>query len=334
MEALELAEFDRRSAHFDALVAQTPDIDHFCTSTDWILPAARALMPPRSPWLFRGDHSWIALMRAQHPEGWYYLEPLESMWGLACPVVGADPARTATELSGLLTGHERSWSLCVLSGLPEKSPLLTEILRRLAPRYRIHQGPTTQRCVASLDGGLDGFLGRRSRNFRKALRRARRAADDAGIEFVSCQATTDDEAAALYHRAVAVELRSWKGRAGVGIESGHMHLFYRAMVPRLARRGGLELLFARDPRRGDDGDVGFVLGGVFESVYGTTYRGLQFSFDTEYAAMAMGNLCQYHQIVKLCRAGVEHYDLGTDMEYKQRWAERQHDTVGLIVLAR
>ena len=338
MQALELAEFDEQSAHFDALVARTPDIDHFCTSTDWIIPAATALMPTRSPWLFRGESCQVAMMRARHPDGWNYIEPLESMWGLACPVVGSDVAGAASEFCELLARRKRHWNVCVLSGVPEQSPLLDALLQHLSPRYRLLQGPTTRRCVASLDGGVDGFLGRRSRNFRKALRRARRSAEDAGIEFVSCRAESDEQAAALYQRAVAVELRSWKGQAGVGIESGHMHRFYRAMVPRLARRDALELMFARDPRRadrpGESGDIGFVLGGLFESPHGTTYRGLQFSFDNEYGAMALGNLCQYHQIVELCRDGIGRYDLGTDMEYKQRWAELRHDTVGLIVMSR
>ena len=64
------------------------------------------------------------------------------------------------------------------------------------------------------------------------------------------------------------------------------------------------------------------------------YRGLQFSYDDEWSALSLGSLCQYHQIAGLCREGVARYDLGTDMEYKRRWAEEQFETTLLVVVAR
>ena len=329
MEALGLAEFDQQSDKFDTLVAATPDIDHFCSASDWIVPAARALMPPRTPFLFRRDDCQIALMRGYHPDGWPYLEPLEAMWGLACPVVGPRGTETARYLAETLAARASDWRVVVLTGLPQHSRMFGDIVRQLK-RYELMQGPSTTRCVASLQGGLDGFLSRRSRNFRKALRRALRDARDAGLEFSACHSGDIDQAKNLYERVVAVEFRSWKGRAGMGIESGGMYHFYREMVPRLARRGALKLIFARDLRRGGGADVGYVLGGIF----GDTYRGLQFSFDSEYRHLALGNLCQYQQIVELCDEGIQCYDLGTDMEYKRRWAETFLKTVGLIALRR
>src|SRR5688572_32387452 len=51
------------------------------------------------------------------------------------------------------------------------------------------------------------------------------------------------------------------------------------------------------------------------------YRGLQFSYDDAFAQLGLGGLLQYHQIVELCAEGVTRYDLGTEMDYKRRWAE-------------
>jgi CelD/BcsL family acetyltransferase involved in cellulose biosynthesis len=130
----------------------------------------------------------------------------------------------------------------------------------------------------------------------------------------------------VYERIVRVEARSWKGLGGVGIDSGSMHEFYRAMLPRLARHDRLRVIFARREGR----DVGYILGAVFLG----TYRGLQFSFDDEDRELALGNLCQYRQILALCDEGVTRYDLGTDMEYKRRWAEAQFETTLLVVVAR
>lgn len=330
MEALGLAEFDRQSEEFDALVAATPDIDHFCSSSDWIVPASTSLMPPRVPWLFKSEGAQVALMRCRHPQGWNYLEPLEAMWGLACPVVGPDAGQLARDLDQLLQRREADWDMVMLTGLPPESLFTAELARYLLRRYELLRGPATRRCVASLAGGLDGYLSRRSRGIRRSLRRALRTANSAGIEFIACDTTDPDQAKILYERVVAVEARSWKGRSGVGIESGRMYEFYRAMVPRLARRGGLKLMFARDLRRSADHDVAYVLGGIFAS----TYRGLQFSFDVDYQSYALGNLCQYHQIAELCEQQIAEYDLGTEMDYKRNWAEATRDSASLVVVKR
>jgi hypothetical protein len=323
MELLSLVDLDRLADEFDAAVADTPGIDGFCSSTLWTLPAARALMPPRQPWVFRDHSGWLALMRGQHHDGWHYIEPLEAMWGLACPIAGHDGTHLSAALVDLCRQHDADWDVLILSGLPMGSPLLYHLVAGLLPHYELLQGQVTTRFVAALHGGLDGFLGRRSRNFRRALRRALRTADDAGIRFEPVPQPDDRRAAlALYRRLQRIEATSWKGRACVGIDTGSMGAFYEHMVPRLAARGALRTLIARH----QDRDVAFVLGGVF----GTTYRGLQFSFHTEYAHLSLGNLCQYHQIVELCREGLERYDLGTGMDYKQRWAETTQDSLAII----
>ena len=70
MERVSLAELIEEHASFDAAVDATTGIDKFCSSTDWILPASKGLMPPRSPWLFRGTAGYIAMMRATHEADW------------------------------------------------------------------------------------------------------------------------------------------------------------------------------------------------------------------------------------------------------------------------
>ena len=71
------------------------------------------------------------------------------------------------------------------------------------------------------------------------------------------------------------------------------------------------------------------VGGVFAG----EYRGLQFSFDDAFRWLGLGNLLQLRQIEALCSEGVELYDLGTAMPYKERWAEQVVET-RLLVIAR
>ena len=67
---------------------------------------------------------------------------------------------------------------------------------------------------------------------------------------------------------------------------------------------------------------------------GDTYRGLQFSFDADHAHLSLGNLCQLRQVEALCAEGLQFYDLGAEVEYKQRWGERLMETVTLVAQPR
>jgi hypothetical protein len=307
---------------FDHEVARTPAIDRFCSSTAWILSASGALMPPRAAYTYRGRHGFLALMRGVHPAGFPYLEPLELAWGLAAPLVGGDAEALVGEVVPLLAAR-RDWQLAILSGLTVAGPQRRALDATLPARWEKRRGQPTVRHVASLDGGIDGFLGRRSRELRKSLRKSQRVANAAGLTFEAVRAN-EDEAHALYERIQTVEARSWKSRDGVGIHSGPMRAFYAQMLPRLCALGQQRTIFARIGER----DVGYILGAVI----GSEYRGLQFSYDHELAALGLGGLLQLEQVTELCEQGVLRYDLGTEMDYKRRWAEELMETDMLVVI--
>jgi len=307
---------------FDREVARTPAIDRFCSSTAWVLAAAGALMPPRAAFTFRGAHGYFAAMRGVHPAGFPYIEPVELAWGLASPLIGADAAALIGEVVPVLAGR-RDWQLAIFSGLTVAGPQRRALDATLPARWERRRGQPTIRHVASLDGGLDGFLGRRSREFRKSLRKAARGARAAGVTFEVVRAGEAD-ALRLYDRIQAVEASSWKSRDGVGIASGPMRAFYGAMLPRLCALGQQRTIFARLGGR----DVGYILGAVMAG----EYRGLQFSYDAEVAPLGIGGLLQLEQIGELCASGVARYDLGTEMDYKRRWAEDIMETEMLVLV--
>ncbi|MGN6111245.1 MAG: GNAT family N-acetyltransferase [Kofleriaceae bacterium] len=319
MEPIDLAAV---ADDFDREVAATPAIDRFCSTTAWILAAASALMPPRSPFSFRGRHGYLAAMRGVHPAGFPYIEPVELAWGLAAPLVGRDAQALVEEVTEVLASR-RDWQLAILSGLTASGPQRRALERALPQRWERRRGTPTVRHVASLEGGLDGFLGRRSRELRKSLRKGLRAAAAAGLTFEDVRAGQGD-AGALYARIQEVESHSWKAGEGVGISSGPMRAFYDHMLPRLCALGQQRTLFARL----GDRDVGYVLGAVFEG----EYRGLQFSYDDQLSSLGVGGLLQYHQVEALCAEGVTRYDLGTEMDYKRRWAEEEMETEMLVLV--
>jgi CelD/BcsL family acetyltransferase involved in cellulose biosynthesis len=325
MRGLTLDELEARADELDHDVIQTAGIDRFCSSSAWVLPAARALMPPRSSWILRGEAGWLVAMLGRHPSGIAYVEPLELAWGMACPLIGADPRPLAEEVSAEIAAR-RDWNVMLLAGMAPDGMLLPSMLRALPARIERRFGQSTLRMVASLDGGVDGFLRRRSKNFRKALRATLRDAAAAGITIESVRARDAESAAALYRRIVEIEVRSWKGEEGVGIHQGPMHRFYGDMLPRLAAHGRQRTLFARL----GDRDVAYCLGAVFDG----EYRGLQFSYDGEHERLSLGSLLQFHQIAELCTEGVHRYDLGQEMDYKRRWAEDAFETLLLVLVNR
>jgi hypothetical protein len=255
--------------------------------------------------------------------GFPYIEPVELAWGLAAPLIGRDPAALAADVVAMLASR-RDWQLAILAGLTADGPQRRALERVLPPRWERRRGTPTVRHVASLEGGVDGFLSRRSRQLRKSLRKSLRAASAAGVTFESVRASSAADAAALYARIQDVEAASWKSRDGVGISAGPMRTFYELMLPRLCGKGQQRTVFAQ----ADGRDVGYIFGAVLDG----EYRGLQFSYSDDHAELGIGGLLQYHQVALLCDEGIARYDLGTEMDYKRRWAEEMMETEMLVLV--
>lgn len=324
MISISLEELRDATGGFDDAVARTPGIDRFCSSAPWVLSAHEALMGAREPWILRcAGGGWAATALAERSGG-RFIEPLELSWGLASPLAGGD-VEPLVESFVAAAAARADWDGLLLAGMAPGGVLERALLRALPARWRFGPGAETARTLARLDdGGLDGFLARRSRNFRKALRAAERACAREGVTFEDVATPDAGAADAAMARIVDVEQRSWKGRAGVGVDDGPMRAFYAHMVRMLAPAGRMRLIMARVEER----DVGFILGGVFAG----EYRGLQFSHDVAFRHLSLGNVLQRQQLERLCAEGVGVYDLGTVMEYKERWADESFVTRLMVVL--
>ena len=317
LRRLGIDDLDGLAGDYDEAVAGAPGIDAFCSSADWIIPAHQALMPPqRTAALARDGDAWIAVARGTTPWGVTYLEPLEAAWGLTSPLVNAPPPMVIELCASL------DWDVFLLAGLLDGSDYRDDVIRALGPRYAIRRSETTRRHVADLEGGLDGYLGRRSRQHRRSLSRARRRAESAGLSIEIADAADPESS---FARMLDIERRSWKGRDQVGFAASGMGEFYRQMIHRLSRRRALRLRFVRR----DDSDLAFIFGGLF----GGTYRGLQFGYDADHRELGLGNLCQIDQIEALCAEGIARYDLGTTGDhYKRRWSDRTVDSTTLVLV--
>ena len=314
VKRLDLAEFDALSDDFDQAVINTHEIDHFCSSSDWILPAYRAFHETHDLFLYQFEHGYVPLARGFQPAVGRYLAPLEAMWGLASPFVAKEPKRLIPALLEHFLNIREEWDTLWFCGLNRDSNFFMELATQFSGVFHAGLGPETLRHTASLKGGWDGFMSRRSSKFRSNLRRAIRRfkADDFSIEDYT-RPMASSEADVLYDRFLAIEEQSWKGQADTGIKETSMNTFYRLMTRRLAARGALRAFIVTR----DGEDVAFIFGGMRWGVF----RGLQLSFDDRFRSYGLGNVMQGLMVQKLCAEGIRTYDLGTDLEYKRRWAE-------------
>ena len=319
MNRVALDDFDTDA--FDAVVLRTPDADAFCSASDWILSAHEAWSPAAETWVHHGEHGYGAFLRLEQADGFFVLHSFDTMWGFSCPLIGTRPEELAREWAEHCRAHADKWRFLVLNGLIPGSRLFRALVEQFEAEHTVYECARIRRWRTSLEAGLDGFLAGRSPKFRQTLRAALRKSDALGIEMEVADAASLET---MFQRILAIEERSWKGPERTGLLNFDMLGFYRKLADRIARPGGLRVLFARH----EDDDIGYALGGVFAD----TYRGFQFSYDNRYAQYSIGNVMQYWQIRDLCAAGVRTYDLGLDMDYKRRWAEVPMDTVSLAVM--
>jgi GNAT acetyltransferase-like protein len=306
---------ERCAAELDAAVDLDPDVDRFCTRSDWILSFHDAFHPQSEIVAARDGGAFVALASRRG-----LLEPLEAMWGFASPLVGLAAGELLLELLRARPGPEPLY----LSGLAPAAPRTRELLRALRTDFALGLASTTVRFVARLGG--DGFLARRTARFRRNARAAMRRIRDAGVAFEHLAPRGAGAGAAAHARTLAVEGHSWKAATGNGVDRGPMCEFYRRMLPRLAARDALRVVFARCGGE----DVGYLVGGLA----GGLFRGLQFSFDERLRALGVGNALQLEAIEALTQEGVALYDLGGQSEYKARWGELQVATVGVLARPR
>ena len=310
------------SDRYDLCVANTDDISHYCSSADWVASAVHTLHPGHHPLLVERDNHWVAFTLGNHHHIGPYLQPLEADWGFASPLIGRDMRQCIELLVDTLRAAADRWQVALLSGLPRATAEMAALA--LDEDYRVVLRDGIRCQVARLSGGVDAFFERRSASARRNLRRDQRRTRREGIEFQLLPHNADVDV--LIARVLEVERRSWKYAAGQSVLlNTRYRSFYRAVLQRAAERDALWALFARQDGR----DLAYVFGGVLDD----TYRGFQLGYDAHYAQLGLGNQVQLALIEALCAAGIDRYDLGMEMRYKDRWSDELLDLANLVVVA-
>lgn len=301
--------------HWKRLAIGTGQADPCCCAPAWNLAYHAIFHPDARVKAMISANGLIIFYEHQLRDGSTVLFPLEDSWMFAHPLLGVDSHLLLFEL---LRSYGFPLPGIAVSGIQEDSLHAKVLFRRFSPLYDFFKHDVLAQCSASLQGGVDGWLSRRSGNFRAKLKKARRKGSHFSFERHQPQSAT--EANSLYQRMLAVEEKSWKGIDHCGMAEPPSREFYGALIAELSKSGNARVIIAKD----EDKDIGFIFG----SCLGPCYRGQQFSFDQDYADYSPGNLMQFEKIVWLCEDGIKHYDMGPitgpRMAYKEHWTEEKH----------
>ncbi|MCY2955469.1 MAG: GNAT family N-acetyltransferase [Planctomycetota bacterium] len=292
--------------------------DPFCCRTEWALSFHEVFSPLRAVHIFESHGSFLLLASSKKDSKETLFEPLDNSWSFGCPLLGE---YSLDMLDLFLQHHAKAEGpyVCNISGLIKGSQLFQKSAKTFRSNYDIFFSRPNIQCYASLEGGIEGYLSRRSGHFRRRLCQSNRKAKVKSVSFERVSPTNHDQVLVAYGRMLAIEEASWKGIGRCGMTSDKSLHFYKAMLKRLSANAAGRIIFAQY----DNKDIGFIMGGIAAEVY----RGQQFSYAEEWSSYSIGNVLQFEQLVWLCEDGVGRYDMGPLMEYKKHWTEECVDIV-------
>lgn len=299
---------------------QAEQVDPFCSTPAWQLPFHDAFSPGRRLLIKEFDGSVIAFAEKVFSPEKIFITPIESSWCFGCPLLGEKAVDLFIEaLAWFSKIYAPNYPTVVVSGIRPGEALAECLLHVAENSFDVSLYSFGIQCAASLAGGIDGYLSRRSANHRNKLKKAAKKAAEHGVTFERAAPVNREDAATVYSRMLAVEEASWKGIGRCGMAEPVVKDFYACMLERLAAACAGRVIFARH----DGKDIGFIFG----ALAGKVYRGQQFSYVEEWKGLSVGNLMQVEQIAWLCEEGIQRYDMGPldgpRMEYKAHWTEKE-----------
>lgn len=299
------------------MALHTEQADPFCCTPEWQLSFHEAFGPDRRLLIKESGNSVLAFAEHIESNDEVILTPIETHWFFGSPLLGENSVELFADTLSDIQSNFATIPKIILSGIRPESRLPIQLLSTLGSHFEFYRLSSSLQSAASLSGGIDGFLSRRSSNHRKKLRKQMRRAVEAGIYYERVAPATPEEAAKTYARMLQVEQASWKGIEECGMAESPAKEFYDSMMQRLARINSSRIIFAKHEEK----DIGFIFG----AMAGSTYRGQQFSYDEDWKQYSIGNLMQVEQVKWLCEEGAYRYDMGPitgpKMGYKKHWTE-------------
>lgn len=285
--------------------------DPLSSGPEWQITARNNSRRRRDDCLVRIDGDSGLFFSKSSLDDLIVLGAFEAHWKFGSPVLGPRGLKMLMELISELKSASRFATIQInVPGLEQGGEGASALA---AANVHLMSHSQTEQAAASLEGGLDGWLARRSPKFRRNLRRSLRMADSEGL---TIERWNPEEGVCeqIYSRMLAVEQRSWKGAIADGLFA--LRKFYFELLVAYARSGMARVTFARI----GDLDVGFNFGGA----YGGIYRGQQTSYDQAYSALSIGSLMHFDTVRWLIEEEATLHHFGPVQgwhRYKFDWCE-------------
>ncbi|MBQ7617998.1 MAG: hypothetical protein IJS50_03910, partial [Desulfovibrio sp.] len=197
---------------WDQAVANSDLPDPICNEYEWVM-SYHTVDGLNRPALMLFEHGNMFSICEHHERDVTILAPLESGWLYDRPFLGADPIPLLFKAIDLLDDYygQRNFPLMIFGGMSPHKPICNEILLNLGHLFNFYVQSDGCQGAASLEGGIDGFISRRSSNFRSKLKKAVRKTKELGLSYERHIPADPKEAMNIYQRMLAVEEKSWKG---------------------------------------------------------------------------------------------------------------------------
>ena len=187
-----------------------PELDRFCSSPLWGVPLNEAFSGSSPIYVYtdKEEPGALAVFTERRVRGGVLVMPVDGMWLLGTPIFSRDPQAFLSRLVKYWATHPvEGVRQVMVSGLYPENPLNGS---ELWSRLHAWNAEPSGRMVASLEGGVGGFMSRRSKNFRSRLRRTVKAAANNGFEVEYMpQTLTQDASRQLMYRVFSIEQSSW-----------------------------------------------------------------------------------------------------------------------------
>lgn len=321
MRRLTYSEFQKERLKFESDVTDCDYLARFCSMLPWQSAAYEHLhgfdfgvQEPGESLIVEQDGCWLVFTeRSDH-----VFFPFESAWMFGCPLIG-DPVGAVELLETACREYLGTGFGFVISGVLRDSEFHRALLQLAERSLRYEEFATTDCLTVDLSRGIDAFLQRRSKSFRKGIRQMKVVE---GLEFEDASEELPEE---VFRRIFDIQARTYKAKEGADIFSDHRYeRFYRNLYQRLFDIDSIRTIFAKI----DDRDVAYIMGGVSQGIY----RGFQMSYDNDYRKLALGNRLQLKNMSDRYDEGISLYDLGMHSEYKERWADHWDSYRGVFVV--
>jgi CelD/BcsL family acetyltransferase involved in cellulose biosynthesis len=235
-----------------------------------------------------------------------------------------EPAACAEAAARALLQRRRQWDFVWFHEQTPADPALDAFCTTLTRAGLLHGRTASSRCpYLRFSGTWQEFLAGKSQKFRKNLKAAKRKLEAAGrLEYESIRGDAA-RLPALLAEFEALERRSWKAQAGVGITQSVEHLrFARRLAAEFGPRGEFVFRCLRLDGR--------MIAATFGLVFRRRYYSLHIASDDEFAKHSAGTYLEALELEECFAAGLDEYDfLGGFLSNKLRWATDGRETVAV-----